>query len=63
MSAVPLDKQDGLRVDALSWCSEQQRGVKVENNTFSLDNRLFTPTDAPEILKMTYGSLYVEGDI
>lgn len=35
MFVVPLDKQDGLRVDTISWCSEQQKGVKVENNTFS----------------------------
>lgn len=50
--------QDGLRVDAISWCSEQQRGVKVGNNTLSLGNRLFTPKGTTEILKITYGNLY-----
>lgn len=59
MFRAPLDKQDGLRADTISWCSEQQRGVKVENNTFSQGNRLFTPTGTPEIPKMTFGILYV----
>lgn len=48
MFVVSQGKKEDQEVDIVSYCSEEQKGVKEENHTFGPGKSPFTPTDVLE---------------
>ena len=51
MLVHPLHKQDGLRVDTISFVFRKPKGVMRKLTGLVQVTAQFTPTDAPEIFK------------